>query len=225
MARTTFVNKAQKNIYTFGKRIEYVSQKGKREGQTLSKIDRTIPKDENDPIFIAKGESYYWWQFQNSPKQYSKEPPRQSQLTQSAYLSSLYQIMEEIEDFNPNSAEEIQSFKDDIISNLEELRDTTQDSLDNMPESLQYSPTGELLQERIDSLESAISEFESLDLDFEEKDDSELMEMIAEEEGLDTEEEGWQEEITSDQVDEKRQELEDEWVSEKLEEIQSISIE
>lgn len=225
MARATFVKKAQKDIYQYGKRVEYVSQKGKREGQTLSKIDRTIPKDENDPIFIAKGESYWWWQFQNSPKRYSKQEPRQYELTQSAYLSSLYQIMEEIEDFSPNSAEEVQSFKDDIISSLEELRDTTQDSLDNMPESLQYSPTGELLQERIDSLESAISEFESLDLDFEEKEDSEIKEIIAEEEGIDTDDDGWEDEITSDQVDEKRQELEDDWVSEKLDEIQSISIE
>ena len=133
--------------------------------------------------------------------------------------------MEQIEDFSPNSAEEVQSFRDDIVSNLEELRDTTQDSLDNMPESLQYSPTGELLQERIDSLESAISEFESLDLDFEEKEDSEIKEIIAEEEGIDTDDDGWEDEITSDQVDEKRQELEDKWVSEKLDEIQSISIE
>lgn len=225
MARATFVKKAQKDIYQYGKRVEYVSQKGKREGQTLSKIDRTIPKDENDPIFIAKGESYWWWQFQNSPKRYSKQEPRQSELTQSAYLSSLYQIMEEIEDFSPNSAEEVQSFKDDIISSLEELRDTTQDSLDNMPESLQYSPTGELLQERIDSLESAISEFESLDLDFDEKEDSEIKEIIAEEEGIDTDDDDWEDEITSDQVDEKRQELEEDWVSEKLDEIQSISIE
>jgi hypothetical protein len=225
MARATFVNKAQKDIYQYGKRVEYVSQKGKREGQTLTKIDRTIPKDENDPILIAKGESYWWWQFQNSPKRYSKEKPRQSELTQSAYLSSLYQIMEEIEDFSPNSAEEVQSFRDEIVSNIEELRDTTQDSLDNMPESLQYSPTGELLQERIDSLESAISEFESLDLDFEEKEDSEIKEIIAEEEGIDTDDDGWEDEITSDQLDEKREELEDEWVSEKLDEIQSISIE
>ena len=32
MARATFVNKAQKDIYQNGKRVEYVSQKGKREG-------------------------------------------------------------------------------------------------------------------------------------------------------------------------------------------------
>ena len=114
MARANFVNKAQKDIFTFGKRIEYVSAKGKREGQTLSKTDRTIPRDDNDTIFIAKGESYYWWQFQNSPKQYSKTRPRASQLTQSGYLSTLYGITEQIEDFSTDSTDELSDFVEEI---------------------------------------------------------------------------------------------------------------
>lgn len=50
----------------------------------------------------------------------------------------------------------------DITSELEELRDNCQDSLDNMPESLQDSETGEMLQERIDNVESVISELENV---------------------------------------------------------------
>lgn len=225
MARANFVKKAQKDIFTHGKRVEYVSSKGKREGQTLTKTDRTIPRDDDDTIFIAKGESYYWWQFQNSPKQYSKTAPRASQLTQSGYLSTLYGIAEQIEDFSADSAEELTFFVEDIKGQLEELRDTTQESLDNMPENLQYSPTAELLQERVDALESAIDEFDSLDLDYEEKEEEELEELVAEEKGLDTEDENWRDEITEEEIDEKRQELESEWVQEKLEEIQVISIE
>lgn len=53
----------------------------------------------------------------------------------------------------------------DIVEELESIKDDLQDRLDNMPESLQYAPTGELLQERIDGLESAIDELESIDLD------------------------------------------------------------
>lgn len=225
MARANFVKKAQKDIFTYGKRVEYVSSKGKREGQTLTKTDRTIPRDDDDTIFIAKGESYYWWQFQNSPKQYSKERPRASQLTQSGYLSTLYGITEQIEDFSADSAEELTSFAEDIKGQLEELRDTTQESLDNMPENLQNSPTAELLQERVDALESAIDEFDGLDLHYEEKEEEELEELVAEDKGLDTEEENWRDEITEEEIDEKRQELESEWVQEKLEEIQAISIE
>lgn len=43
-----------------------------------------------------------------------------------------------------------------IKGDLEELRDTCQDSFDNMPESLQYGPTGEMLQERVDMLDGVI---------------------------------------------------------------------
>ena len=52
-----------------------------------------------------------------------------------------------------------------IISDLEELRDELQDRLDNMPEGLQEGDIGQLLQERIDALDSAISDMESIDID------------------------------------------------------------
>jgi len=225
MARANFVNKAQKDIFTFGKRVEYVSAKGKREGQTLSKTDRTIPRDDNDTIFIAKGESYYWWQFQNSPKQYSKTRPRASQLTQSGYLSTLYGITEQIEDFSTDSTDELSDFVDNIKTELEDLRDTTQESLDNMPENLQYSPTAELLQERVDALETAIDELDAIDLDYNETDEDELKELVADDLGIDTDSDDWDSEITEEQIEEKRQELESEWVQEKLEELQAISFE
>ena len=220
MARANFVNKAQKDIFNYGKRVEYVSAKGKREGQTLSKTDRTIPRDDTDTIFIAKGESYYWWQFQNSPKQYSKTRPRASELTQSAYFYTLYSIVEQIEDFSVDSAEELSEFSENIKTELEELRDTTQESLDNMPENLQYSPTADLLQERVDSLESGISEIESIDFDYEE----ELKQTIADEQGIDTDVDGWEDEVENF-IEEKRQELLSEWLQEKLEELQAISFE
>lgn len=52
-----------------------------------------------------------------------------------------------------------------IVSDLEELRDELQDRLDNMPEGLQEGDIGQLLQERIDALDSAISDLESIDID------------------------------------------------------------
>ena len=54
MALVNLVKSAQKDIYTRGKRVEYVSQKGKQAGQTLSKIDKTQPFDETDEILIKK---------------------------------------------------------------------------------------------------------------------------------------------------------------------------
>lgn len=52
-----------------------------------------------------------------------------------------------------------------ISEALSAVRDDVQDRLDNMPESLQYSPTGEMLQERIDQLESAIDELDDMDIE------------------------------------------------------------
>jgi hypothetical protein len=224
MARANFVNKAQKDIFNYGKRVEYVSKKGKRQGQTLSKTDRTIPRDDTDTIFIARGESYYWWQFQNSPKQYGKTRPRASELTQSAYYSTLYSIAEQIEDFSTDSSEELNDFAESIKEELEDLRDTTQESYDNMPENLQYSPTADLLQERVDSLESAISEIESIDFDYEEQDEEELKQAIADEQSLNTDIDGWEDDAENF-IEEKRQELLSEWIQEKLEELQAISFE
>ena len=48
MAKANFIEIAKKPIYKRGKRIEYVSKRGKRAGQTLSKIDRNQPANEND---------------------------------------------------------------------------------------------------------------------------------------------------------------------------------
>lgn len=234
MARANFVKAAQKTIYRHGTNVSYESKRGKRAGQMKSKVDRTIPKDENDPVVIAKGESYYWWQFKNSSKQFSKTRPKPSQLTQSNYLSTLYGIQESLEDVSASTPDELVEAVDDIKTQLEELRDTTQDSLDNMPDSLQSSPTGELLQERVDSLDNAISEVEGIDTDYDEPDDDEIREQLAddvdytptdeEEENDDFDiDEKKKELVTDDQIQEKKDELAQEWVDEKLDELKAIS--
>lgn len=54
---------------------------------------------------------------------------------------------------------------EELITDIETIRDECQENLDNMPDSLQSSPTGELLQERIDGLDEAISILENIDID------------------------------------------------------------
>jgi len=128
---------------------------------------------------IKVGDTYYWWKFRFGGKRYSKTYPKASELTQSNYLSQLYDIQDEINGMFAESVEDIEYFIEDIKERLESLKDETEESLNNMPESLQYSPTGELLQERIDSLDLAISEFESIDLDFDEESDESLEDWIS----------------------------------------------
>lgn len=236
MARAHYVSRANKNIYRQGKTVSYVSKKGKNKGKTLSKLDVTVPANNKDEIIIKKGEAYYWWQFAYGRKNFSKGRPKNSQLTQSAYLSTLYGIQESIEEISAESADDLQSQIDDIKSQLEELRDEQEEKRSNMPDSLQESPTGELLQERYDSLDNSISELDGIDIDYEEPSDDELREDAISELGLTPKEKDDDEEEVNDegftekeeaQIEEKicelRQEKFDEWLNEKLEEIQGVS--
>lgn len=117
---------------------------------------------------MKKGESYWWWSFKtaySSSKRYSKTRPRPSQLTQSEFLSTLYAIQERIEDLEASNFDDIASIeseRDDIVSELEQLKDETQDKFDNMPDGLQQGDTGQMLEERVSSLESFISDLEGV---------------------------------------------------------------
>lgn len=122
-----------------------------------------VKKARKDNPVCKKGESYYWWKFRYGGKRFSLTRPRASQLTQSAYYSTVRSMCEGIEDYSVDSVEDFETLRDDIAGQIQDLCSETQDSLDNMPDQLQYSPTGELLQERIDALEGAESEFGYVD--------------------------------------------------------------
>ena len=168
MARAIYVKAAQKNIYYCGKRVEYTSEKGKRKGQTLTKLDRTIPADENDRVYITKGEPYYWWAFLKGGKHYSRTEPRRSQLTQSSFLSQQYDLEDRIADFTCSNKDDFDAFKNEIQDEIENLKEETEGSLESMPDSLQSSPTGELLQERISGLESWHDEIDGIECEYDE---------------------------------------------------------
>jgi ATP:corrinoid adenosyltransferase len=128
---------------------------------------------------IKAGESYYWWKFRYGGKHYSKTPPRPSQLTSSEFWSTLYAIQEEMEDRVVETKEDFDSLKDEIISQLTDLRDTCEERLSNMPDHLQEVGTGEILTNRISSLEDYISEIENVECYY---DEDELAEEVKSEE-------------------------------------------
>ena len=117
---------------------------------------------------IKKGEAYYWWKFRYGPKMFSKTPPRQSQLTQSEFLGSMYDIEERIQDLNAAAGfEAIESERDSIAEELRELAESQDEKLNNMPESLQQGSTGELLDERRQNAEEMADSLEGVELDSE----------------------------------------------------------
>jgi hypothetical protein len=112
---------------------------------------------------IKKGDSYYWWKFRYGGKHFSKLPPKQSQLTQSAYLSQAYAIDEAVGELSASSdlAGEIES----IVSDLESLADECESNRSNMPDALQDSETGTLLEERAQACRDAAESLQQADLD------------------------------------------------------------
>lgn len=207
MARATFVKEAKKPIYLHGKRVEYVSKRGKRAGQTLSKIDRNQPQDENDEIIINVGESYYTWCFYGGQPQYSKTAPKRSQLTQNWFKTELYSIQEEIEEYETQDAEDVATLVESIIESIESLRDECQEHLDNIPEQLQESDAGQTLQSRIDALDDALADLENIETEFESEIDESERDMMSDEE--------WEEQMN----DEKQ-----EWIDNKMSEINDIDL-
>lgn len=157
---------------------------------------------------IKRGDSYYWWQFAFRSKQVSKTRPRRSQyMTQSEHYGAILDLEDEI---NAMTVEDVaDGCLDDFISQMEEIRDTCQERLDNIPEQLQQAPAGEKLQEYIDNLDSWIDaldsiDFSSLDDDFKAEAENELGDDASETE-----------------IDERALELEQEAREEILNEIQS----
>jgi len=110
-------------------------------------------RKDNDRYGIKKGDSYYWWKFPYGSKICSLNPPCRSQLTQSAFLGGLYDLQDDIEAITPDNFKAYEGDYSEISDRIRELGEQCQESLDNMPESLQESPTGELLQERIDAMD------------------------------------------------------------------------
>jgi len=142
MPRVTFVKKAQKPNSA-------VSQ---------NDIDRAKLGEEGRA-------SYYWWQFRYGPKQCSKTRPRPSQLTQSAYYGTIYSIQEEMQDAGGyEDASDLESARDGWAEQARELGSECEESLQNMPESLQQAPTGELLEQRVSAMEAWASELECADV-------------------------------------------------------------
>lgn len=123
-----------------------------------------VKKARKDNRVVKAGESYYWWKPRYGGKRYSATYPKPSQVVSSAFLSEVYAIQEELVEIS--YPEEL----DELRERVSELREECEYSLGNMPEHLQETSTsGELLQARIDSLESWYDELDRIDIEIDEE--------------------------------------------------------
>jgi len=128
----------------------------------------------DQPGGIKAGDSYYWWSFRFGGKHYSKTHPRQSQLTQSEFLSAAYALQEQVEDMEIDP-EDLQAVADELRSVADELRTLGQeqeDKIGNMPDSLQDGEVAERTRGRAEACENVAGELEST------ADDIETMEEV-----------------------------------------------
>lgn len=114
---------------------------------------------------IKKDEEYWWWKFPFGSKRYSKTPPTKYDLTQSDFQRQIYTIEDMIDSLNSTDPDTIEDNVQNILSEIENLKSECEERLSNMPEHLQESSSsGQLLQERIDGLDSWFSDIENVDL-------------------------------------------------------------
>lgn len=164
----------------------------------------------DNPV-AKKGESYWWWKpmigGRGGPKRYSKERPKPSQMTQSAFLSVIYGAGEQLAE-----ADDPETFRT-IAQEVRDAGEEAQGSYDNMPEGLQQGDTGQMLEQRSQSAERWADHIESVADELETK-LSEIEEMDAE--SLELEDDAEESEIEeareqkrAEAIDEARQSAED----------------
>lgn len=111
---------------------------------------------------ITTGQKFLYWKLSmNSPlhrRHAACGRPRPSELT-SSKLSGVYAAVESAEDAlnalgKEDTPADIAQILNDCAGEVESVKDEYQESLDNMPEPLQQGPTGQDMQEKIESLET-----------------------------------------------------------------------
>jgi len=119
-----------------------------------------VKKARKDNPAVKKGESYYHWTFRYGGKQYSATYPKQSQLTQSPFLSAYYDLQERITKMRELNLEDLEAEKEDLVTEIETLLEEAQDSLENIPEHLQES---HMLYERVEQTQEWLDAVEGVD--------------------------------------------------------------
>lgn len=158
---------------------------------------------------IKAGQEYWWIKFKVGRggilRRFTTRP-RPSQLTNSEFLGGVLSAMETFED-NVNAADEfseLESARDECVSELEQIKDDTDSKFNNMPEGLQQGDTGQLLEGRVSSLDDLISSLQDVDIpNLERTDDKD-------EDDEDSEEEAEESDDSDDDYDSQLQTTKDE---------------
>ena len=130
---------------------------------TIVNKSRKVHKCSKCGIPIEVGSKYYKGEINFGPSiiRCNKCGLKSWEVTTSDYLLSVGRIVYEWTEHYPDLETTADEIKEDLQTILEDL----EYKLDNMPESLQSAPTGELLQSRIDAKQQAIDDLEDIDIE------------------------------------------------------------
>ena len=179
----------------------------------MPRVKQVTARKDYPEFSIKKGDRHYTWHPKGRPWQRSITRPRPSQLTQSAFLSTIYAAGEDIQDAHiPTTLTER---LEEGLATAEELRDEAEDNLGMLPEQLQE---GHMLTGRIEAVEEFIELLEGFDYDDPEEPDEPTTKEPEDKESLawddwESERDDWVEEQQTWETDKE----------EALEELQNIS--
>jgi len=157
-----------------------------------------VKKAMKDNVAVKKGEPYYWWEFRFGGKHYSATPPKQSQLTQSEFLSTVYDLNDRLDSLTADDFSDLGFQLQDIADEFRSQAEECESKKSNMPDSLQESPTGNLLEERACACNDIADSLENIDC---EVDESEWEQEVKDELGETATPEEIEEEIESRRIE------------------------
>lgn len=190
--------------------------------------DYSQPADKDDTIFVKKGETYYMWSLMSGSRgvtHYSRTKPKRSQLTNSDFLSQIYDLEDELDFSGAQSSEDLQAARDEVVLALQNLGEEQQGKFDNLPEGFQQAETGQLLERRAEACSEIADAYDSVDLDdydeeLDQQDLNELRDKVRKELDLDPDDENPR---LKELIEEKKQEKLDEWLSDKTGELDDVT--
>lgn len=157
-------------------------------------------RKDNKAAGIKKDQEYWYWSHQSGGrfvKSYFKTEPKRSQVTSSDFYSQAYDYEDTltalIDNLRNEKGIELYTVPGDVEADVQSLADDVRslgeeqsEKRDNMPEGLQDSETGSLLEERADNcetlsgdLESAAQEISNLETEADDHEDLEWREEAA----------------------------------------------
>jgi chemotaxis protein histidine kinase CheA len=121
---------------------------------------------------IPVGAPYKWIKFRFGGKRFRCGDCdfKGSDLTQSAFLGQTSDLNDRISELaNLEEPSEIRDEIEDIVSEFNNLADECESNRENMPEQLQDSDTGSMLEERASTCRDVADNLEGVDCDFDEE--------------------------------------------------------